>query len=122
MPSPPSLERLTDQALLDQFGELVQQDHRRTASLLRHIDAIDHRKLWAKYLSGIHRIKAHLTPEHHMRVLAQAEHKTIRQIEELVAQLASPRCCLDPTGVANAWRDGWCSTAEALARSGTPRA
>ena len=142
MLSNPSLDSLTDQALLDQFGNLVQQGHHRTASLLRHIDAIDHRQLWAKYghpsmfdfcvsryhmsestagkrigaartarrfpvvfemvargeihLSGIHRLKAHLTPENHMRVLAQATHKTIRQIEGLVAQLV-PRPDVPPT-------------------------
>src|SRR5262245_61929245 len=44
-----SLDRLTDQALLDQFGDLVQQHQLGTASLLRYIDAIDRRKLWAKY-------------------------------------------------------------------------
>ena len=124
MLSNPSLDRLTDDALLYQFGELIRQDHERSASLLRCIDAIDRRKLWAKYghsslfdflvkrhhmsestagkrigaartarrfpalfemvgrgeihLSGIHRIKAHLTPENHERVLAQARHRTIR--------------------------------------------
>ena len=129
-----SLDQLTDQALLDQFSDLVQRDNRRTASLLRHIDAIDRRQLWAKYghpsmfdfcvsrhhmsestagkrigaartarrfpllfemvargeihLSGIHRLKAHLTPDNHEQVLDQAKHKTIRQIEQLVAQLA----------------------------------
>ena len=134
MPSNPSLERLSDQALLCQFGDLVQQDQDRTASLLRHIDAIDRRKLWAKqghpsmfdfcvaryhmsestagkrigaartarrfpilfamvargeiHLSGIHRLKAHLTRDNHEQVLAEAKHKTIRQIEQLVARLA----------------------------------
>lgn len=130
----PSLERLTDQALLCQFGELVHKDNHHTASLLRHIDAIDGRQLWAKHghpsmfdlcvtrysmsestagkrigaariarrfpvlfdmvargeihLSGIHILKAHLTPENHERVLAQAKHKTMRQLEQLVAHLA----------------------------------
>ena len=134
MSSNPSFDHLTDQVLLDQFGDLVQQDHHRTASLLRYIDAIDRRQLWAKYghpsmfeflvtrhhmsestagkrigaartarrfpvlfemvargeihLSGIHRLKAHLTPENHERVLARAKHKTIREIEKLVAELA----------------------------------
>src|SRR6187549_2165308 len=129
-----SLDRLSDDVLLRQFGALVQQDHRRTASLLRHIDAIDRRKLWAKqghpsmfdfcvvryhmsestagkrigaartarrfpilftlvargeiHLSGIHRLKAHLTRDNHEQVLAEAKHKTIRQIEQLVARLA----------------------------------
>src|SRR6187399_3297410 len=40
------------------------------------------------HLSGIHRLKAHLTRENHGQVLAAAKHKTIRQIEELVARLA----------------------------------
>src|SRR5262245_2756182 len=134
MHTTPALDKLTDEALLHQFGDLVRQDRERSASLLRHIDAIDRRKLWAKYghpslfdflvtrhhmsestagkrigaartarrfpvlfemvgrgelhLSGIHRIKAHLTPENHEHVLARAKHKTIRQIEELVAHLA----------------------------------
>jgi len=134
MTSTPSLETLTDQVLLGQFGDLVREDRQNTACLLRHIDAIDRRKIWAKYghpslfdflvtrhhmsestagkrigaartarqfpvlfdmvargeihLSGIHRIKAHLTPENHEAVLAQAKHKTIRAIEQLVAHLA----------------------------------
>src|SRR6187455_2216084 len=104
------------------------------AGLLRHIDVIDRRKLWAKrghpsmfdfcvsryhmsestagkrigaartarrfpvlfamiargeiHLSGIHRLKAYLTPENHDRVLVEAKHKSIRQIEQLVAGLA----------------------------------
>src|SRR6188508_1694587 len=40
------------------------------------------------HLSGIHRLKTHLTRENHEQVLAAAKHKTIRQIEELVARLA----------------------------------
>jgi len=134
MTSNPSLDGLSDQALLGQFGDLVQQDQRRTASLLRHIDAIDRRKLWARqghpsmfdfcvsryhmsestagkrigaartarrfpilfamvargeiHLSGIHTLKTHLTAENHEQVLAEAKHKTIRQIEQLVARLA----------------------------------
>jgi len=130
----PSLESLNDRALLAQFVALVRQDHEGNANLLRHIDAIDQRKLWAKlghpsmfdflvtrhhmsestagkrigaartarrfpvlfgmvargelHLSGIHRLKAHLTLENHRSVLEQAKHKTIRQIEVLVAHLA----------------------------------
>src|SRR5688572_5030856 len=128
------LEALDDRVLLHQFGELVRQDQEGTAALLRHIDAIDRRQLWAKlghpsmfdflvvrhrmsestagkrigaartarrfpvlfemiargeiHLSGIHCIKAHLTPENHGHVLAQAKHKTVRQLEQLVAHLA----------------------------------
>ena len=40
------------------------------------------------HLSGIHRLKAHLTADNHLQVLAEAKHKTIRQIEQLVARLA----------------------------------
>ena len=130
----PSFEDLSDQALLHRFGDLVQQDQHHTATLLRHIDAIDRRQVWAKqghpsmfdlcvsryhmsestagkrigaartarrfpvlfemvaageiHLSGIHCLKAHLAPDNHAHVLAQAKHKTIREIEELVARLA----------------------------------
>ncbi|HEY6724359.1 MAG TPA: hypothetical protein VI197_10010, partial [Polyangiaceae bacterium] len=133
-PSSPRLERLSDQALLTEFNELVRQDQHHVASLLRHIDVIDRRKLWARmghstlfdflvrryhlsestagkrigaartarrfplvfamvargeiHLSGIHYLKAHLTPENHEQVLALAKHKSIREIAELVARLA----------------------------------
>lgn len=129
-----SPDSLNDHALLSQFGKLVQQQHEGNAELLRHIDAIDRRKLWARlghssmfgflvtryhmseasafkrigaartarrfpilfamvgrgelHLSGIHRLKAHLTDENHEQVLATAKHKTTRQIEELIARLA----------------------------------
>src|SRR6187549_3026953 len=125
-----ALEALNDHALLSQFGELLQQNHEGNANLLRHIDAIDRRQLWATlgypslfarypmsestagkrigaartarrfpvlfamvargelHLSGILRLKAHLTRENHEQVLGAAKHKTIRQIEELVARLA----------------------------------
>ncbi len=132
--SNPRLERLSDQALLSEFNELVRQDQHHVASLLRHIDVIDRRKLWARrghsslfdflvrryhmsestagkrigaartarrfpilftmvargeiHLSGIHRLQAHLTPENHEQVLALAKHKTIRDLDELVARLA----------------------------------
>jgi len=129
-----SLDSLDDSALLGQFGHLVRKAHEGSAQLLRHIDVIDRRKLWARlghptlfdflvtryhmseatafkrigaartarrfpvlfemvgrgeiHLSGIHRLKAHLTCENHEQVLALAQHKTIRQIEALVAHLA----------------------------------
>jgi len=134
MSSHASFDSLDDQALLRQFSELVRQDREGKANLLRHIDAIESRKLWARlghtslfdflvtrhhmseatafkrigaartarrfpvlfsmiargelHLSGIHRLTAHLTPENHEEVLAAAKHKTVRQIEELVAHLA----------------------------------
>ncbi len=133
-PSNPRLERLSDQALLSEFNELVQRDHHHVASLLRYIDVIDRRKLWARmgysslfdflvrryhmsesaagkrigasrtagrfpilfamvargeiHLSGIHLLKAHLTPENNEQMLALAKHKTIRELAELVARLA----------------------------------
>ena len=40
------------------------------------------------HLSAIHRLKAHLNPENRERVLAAAKHKTIREVEVLVAHLA----------------------------------
>jgi len=128
------LDQLSDQALLNEFGELVRQDHEHVANLIRHIDVIDRRKLWSRqgysslfgflvgryhmsestagkrigaartarrfpvlftmvargeiHLSGIHRLKAHLTRENHEQVLALAKHKTMRQLDELVARLA----------------------------------
>src|SRR5688572_23290424 len=134
MTSTPALDTLSDHALLCQFGDLVERDRQGTADLLRHVDAIDRRQLWAKqghpslfdfcvtryhmsestagkrigaartarrfpllfgmvargeiHLSGLHRLKAHLTPENHEQVLAEAKHKTIRQIEQLVVCLA----------------------------------
>lgn len=118
-----TLDSLTDRTLLDQFGELVRLDCDGNANLLRHIDVIDRRQLWAKLgypstfaflvgryhmsesttgkrigaartarrfpilfgmvargeirLSGIHLLKAHLIPENHEQVLADAKHKTI---------------------------------------------
>lgn len=42
------LDTLNDGALLQQFEELVRRDREGNAALLRHIDAIDRRKLWAK--------------------------------------------------------------------------
>ena len=120
-----SLDALNDSALLSQFGDLVRQAHEGNAMLLRHIDVLDRRKLWATlgysslfnflvgryhmsestagkrmgaartarrfpvlfemvargeiHLSGIHRLKAHLTRENHEEVLAAAKHKTIRE-------------------------------------------
>jgi len=129
-----SLDTLNDKALLSQFADLVRRDHEGNADLLRYIDVIERRKLWAKqghsslfkflvnrhhmseatavkrigaartarrfpvlfamvargeiHLSGIHRLKTHLTRDDHEQVLALAKHKTIREIEELVARLA----------------------------------
>ena len=132
---------LSDADLLRHFGELVHRDYQHTAQLLRHIDEIDRRQLWARYghpsmfdfcvvrfhmsesvagkrigaartarrfpvlfdmvargeihLSGIHRLKAHLSEDNHRRVLAEAKHMTIKEIERLVARLA-PRPDVPP--------------------------
>ena len=131
--SPPALDALGDSELLRQLGELVCRDQQHTAQLLRQLDEVDRRQLWAKHghpsmfdfcvvrfnmsesmagkrigaartarrftvlfdmvargeihLSGIHRLKTHLTEDNHARVLACAKHKTIKQIERLVAEL-----------------------------------
>ena len=42
------LESVNDRTLLAQFGDLVREDHEGNANLLRHIDAIERRQLWAK--------------------------------------------------------------------------
>ena len=42
------LESLKDQVLLSQFADLVRQDREGNANLLRHIDTIDRRRLWAR--------------------------------------------------------------------------
>jgi len=134
MTSNTPLAALDDHVLLRQFSDLIRQDREGKAELLRHIDAIDRRKLWARlghpslwdflvtrhhmseatafkrigaartarrfpilfemvgrgeiHLSGIHRLKAHLTHQNHEQVLALAKHKTIRDVEALVASLA----------------------------------
>ena len=59
-----SLEALNDQVLLCQFGALVRQDHESNANLLRHIDAIDRRQLWARL--GYASLFAFLVTRHHM--------------------------------------------------------
>jgi hypothetical protein len=40
------------------------------------------------HLSGVQRLAAHLSDENHQRVLAAAKHRTTREIEKLVAELA----------------------------------
>ena len=59
-----SLEALKDDALLSQFGVLVLQAHEGNAKLLRHIDAIDRRQLWAKL--GYPSMFALLVTRYHM--------------------------------------------------------
>jgi hypothetical protein len=128
------LASFSDHHLLARLAELVRKDQEQTVSLVRYIDEIDQRELWAKlghpsmfdfcvvrfrmsestagkrigaartarrfpaifdmiargeiHLSGIHRLKAHLSQENHRQVLHAAKHKTIKQIEQLVAELA----------------------------------
>jgi 5-methylcytosine-specific restriction endonuclease McrA len=40
------------------------------------------------HLSGLHRLSAHLTADNHRDVLAEAKHKTLKEIDAIVAQLA----------------------------------
>lgn len=39
------------------------------------------------HLSGIHRLKAHLTDDNHRELLHRAKHRTIRQVERLVREI-----------------------------------
>ena len=59
-----ALEALNDHALLSQFGDLLRQDREGNPNLLRHIDAIDRRQLWAKW--GYPSLFAFLVSRHHM--------------------------------------------------------
>ena len=59
-----ALEALNDHALFSQFGDLLRQNHEGNANLLRHIDAIDGRQLWAKL--GYPSLFAFLVTRHHM--------------------------------------------------------
>jgi hypothetical protein len=49
MSSMEGFDSVSDQALLGQFTALVKQDQRVSADLLRYLDAIDRRQLWAKF-------------------------------------------------------------------------
>ena len=40
------------------------------------------------HLSGIHLLAKHLTETNHQQVLEKAKHKTVRQIEQLIAEIA----------------------------------
>jgi hypothetical protein len=40
------------------------------------------------HLSGLLRLSAHLTAENHLEVLAEAKHKTLKEIDVIVARLA----------------------------------
>jgi|SRR6187399_2529323 len=136
MTSSHSLEALNDHTLLSQFGVLVRRDREGNANLLRHIDAIDRRQLWAQsgypsmfaflvtryhmsestagkrigaartarrfrslfamvargeiHLSGIHRLKAHLTSENHEHVLAAAKVYAAQRCDRTVCAIEFP--------------------------------
>src|SRR5687768_10041871 len=49
MRSTHDLGSLSDSGLLARLGELVRRDRQHTAELLRHLDEVDRRQLWAKY-------------------------------------------------------------------------
>lgn len=129
-----SLRSLDDQCLLRQFGDLVREDAAHLGALLRHMDEIDRRQLWAKagfpsmfafcvgrfhmsesmagkriavarvarrypilfdmvargelHLSGILCLKTHLTDDNHVQLLTEAKHKTVAEIELIVARTA----------------------------------
>src|SRR6187551_1805406 len=59
-----ALDALNDHTLLSRFGDLLRQDHEGNATLLRHIDAIDRRQLWAKL--GYSSLFSFLVARHHM--------------------------------------------------------
>jgi hypothetical protein len=129
-----SLAHLSEEELLNHFGQLDVRDRANTARLLVAIAEIDERKLWAKHacpsmfafcmkryhwseqvtakrlwaartarrfpvvtamlargelhLSAIHLLSKHLTPDSHRDLLKRARHKSSREIEGLIAQIA----------------------------------
>ncbi len=129
-----SFRKLSDDELLRQLSELVQQSRRVESELVAHIGEVDARRLYARYacssmftyatevlhlseweayhriavaraarrhpvllemlrdgrlhLSGISKLAPHLTDANLESVLTRAVHKSKRQIEELVAELA----------------------------------
>ena len=136
------LQSLSDDDLLRQLSELVQQSRRVEADLVAHIGEVDERRLYARracssmfvycvevlhlseaeaylriavaraarkfpvlllmlgdgrlHLSAIALLAPHLTEENVERVLARAEHRSKRKIEELIAELA-PKPDVPPT-------------------------
>jgi 5-methylcytosine-specific restriction endonuclease McrA len=40
------------------------------------------------HLTGVHQLAAHLTDDNHQRVLQRAKHKSMREIEQLIAEIA----------------------------------
>jgi len=129
-----TLDALSDDDLLRCFGSAVSSDNRNNEELLRLIDAVGRRRLWAElahssmfdfcvkrfhmseavagkrigvarlarhfpvifemigrgdvHLSAVLALKTVLTEENHERVLAEAKHKTLREVEALRAKVA----------------------------------
>lgn len=129
-----SLRGLGSHDLITRFARLLAHERRTTAELLRAMELIDRRKLWAAagypsmfafcveryrmseaiankriraaraagrfpllleligsgeiHLTGVAQLAKHLTEENHREVLARARHRTMREIEEIVAELA----------------------------------
>jgi hypothetical protein len=125
---------LSDDELIARFARAVGRDNRNTEELLRLIDEIDRRRLWAErayssmfafcverfrmsesvaykrigvarlarrfpvifamvgrgevHLAGVLRLRAVLTEENHVVVLGRAKHRTLKEIDALVAELA----------------------------------
>ncbi len=128
------LSALEDTALMRRLGELLRGDNALSAEIVRTVEEVDRRQLWAKlghpsmfdlcirrlrmsesiaakriraartarrlpvvlemlaggeiHLSGLHRLAKHLTEDNHREVLAEARHKTLREIDLIVARLA----------------------------------
>src|SRR5688572_6840084 len=82
-----SLESLSDRTLLGQFGDLVQQDCEGNAQLLRYIDVIDRRKLWAKQGHPSMFDPAPLSPgRYKLQVtISEAAKDKLEQLQDLLA-------------------------------------
>ena len=129
-----TLRGLDKDHLLQGFSRLVDEDRRKTATLIAYIAEIDRRKLYLElaypsmfafcterfgmseaiahkrirggraasrfprilgmlargeiHLTGVHQLASHLTEENHKEVLERAKHKSMREIQKLVAELA----------------------------------
>ena len=127
------IHELSDDELIHRCEAAVKRDHRTTEALLRLIDEIDQRRLWAElaysstfdlcrrrfnmsegvaykrigvarlarnfpvvfsmigrgelHLSGALKLKTLLTKDNHARILGRAAHRSVREIDELVAEL-----------------------------------
>ena len=85
-----ALEALNDHALLSQFGDLLRQDHEGNANLLRPIDAVDRRQLWAKL--SYPSVFAFLVSQHHISESTAGKRigaaRTARRFPALFAMVA----------------------------------